>query len=87
MRWMILGVMLLGGGPILFMAAQGWYLWTILNIRSQLHLIGGIAMLLIWLATLYLAAYAALFLVGASLTSLAILDQRMPIKGKSREEV
>jgi low temperature requirement protein LtrA len=72
--------LLLGGGPILFLAAQGWYLWTILNIRSHLHWIGGVAMLLVYLATLVLAAYAALILVGASLTTLAILDQRMPIQ-------
>jgi low temperature requirement protein LtrA len=75
--------LLLGGGPILFLAAQGWYLWRILNIRSQLHLISGVAMLLVCLATLALPAYAALILVGASLTTLAILDQKMPNKRQS----
>ena len=79
--------LLLGGGPILFLAAQGRYLWTILKIRSQLHWIGGIAMLLVWLATLALAAYAALILVASNLTILTILDQKMPIKRKSREGV
>ncbi|MEJ2351270.1 MAG: low temperature requirement protein A [Anaerolineales bacterium] len=79
--------MLLGGGPILFLAAQGWYLWMILNIRSQLHLIGGIALLLVCLATLALAAYAALILVGASITALAMLDQEMSNNKVSRKGV
>ena len=30
----------LGDGPILFLAAQGWYLWAVPNVRSQLHLKG-----------------------------------------------
>jgi low temperature requirement protein LtrA len=70
--------LLLGGGPILFLAAQGWYLWTVLNIRSQLHLTGGIGLLLVYLATLALPAYAALILVGTSLATLAIFDPMMP---------
>ncbi|HSF83157.1 MAG TPA: low temperature requirement protein A [Anaerolineales bacterium] len=69
--------LLLGGGPILFLAAQGRYLWKILNIRSQLHWIGGVALLLVDLTTLALPAYAALILVGVSLATLAILDQKM----------
>jgi low temperature requirement protein LtrA len=69
--------LLLGGGPVLFLAAQGWYLSAILNVRSQLHWIGGVALLLVWLVTLALPAYLALILVGISLTGLAILDQRM----------
>jgi low temperature requirement protein LtrA len=72
--------LLLGAGPMLFLAAQGWYLRAILNVRSQLHWIGGVALLLVWLATLALPAYAALMLVGANLTTLAILDQKMPNK-------
>jgi low temperature requirement protein LtrA len=69
--------LLLGGGPILFLAAQGWYIMAILNVRSQLHWIGGVGLLLVFLATLVLPAYLALILVGTSLTSLAVLDQRM----------
>jgi low temperature requirement protein LtrA len=79
--------LMLGGGPILFLAAQGWYLWTVLDIRSQLHWISGVAMLLVCLATLALPAYAALILIGASLTMLAILDQKMPIQRQSKEGV
>jgi low temperature requirement protein LtrA len=69
--------LLLAGGPILFLAAQGWYLMAILNVRSKLHWIGGVGLLLVFLVTFALPAYLALILVGTSLTSLAILDQRM----------
>ena len=65
--------LLLGGGPILFLAAQGWYLWAVPNVRSQLHVIGGGALLLVGVATLAVPPYVALLLVGASVSTLAIL--------------
>jgi low temperature requirement protein LtrA len=65
--------LLLGGGPILFLAAHGWYLWAVPNVRSQLHLVGGVALLLVGLATLAAPPYVALLLVGACLATLAIL--------------
>ena len=65
--------LLLAGGPILFLAAQGWYLWLVPKVRSQLHLIGGIALLLVSLVTLSVPPYVALLLVGASVSTLAIL--------------
>jgi low temperature requirement protein LtrA len=65
--------LLLGGGPILFLAAQGWYLWAVPNVRSQLHVLGGAAMLLVGLTTLAVPPYVALILVSASLSTLAIL--------------
>ena len=68
-------LLLLGGGPMLFLAAQGLYLWVVPNIRSQLHLIGWVALLLVGLATLAVQPYVALILVGASLTTLAIFDR------------
>jgi low temperature requirement protein LtrA len=67
--------LLLGGGPILFLAAQGWYLWTVPSVRSQLHVIGGGALLLAALATLAVPPYVALLLVSASVSTLAILDR------------
>jgi low temperature requirement protein LtrA len=66
--------LLLAGGPILFLAAQSWYLSAVLHIRSKFHLIGGAVLLLVGLVTLALPSYAALILVGVSLTTLAILD-------------
>ena len=67
--------LLLGGGPILFLAAQGWYLWAVPNVRSQLHVIGGGALLFVGLTTLAVPPYVALFLVGTSVSILAILDR------------
>ena len=67
--------LLLGGGPVLFLAAQGWYLWAIPNVRSQLHVIGGGALLLVGLATSTVPPYVALFLVCASVSTLAVLDR------------
>jgi low temperature requirement protein LtrA len=65
--------LLLGGGPILFLAAQGWYLWAVPKVRSQLHLIGVIALLLFGLVTLAVPPYVALLLVGTSVSTIAIL--------------
>jgi low temperature requirement protein LtrA len=68
--------LLLGRGPILFLAAQGWYLWAVPNIRSQLHMIGGVALLLVGFATLTVPPYIALLLVGAGVSTLAILARQ-----------
>jgi low temperature requirement protein LtrA len=67
--------LMLGGGPIFFLAAQGWYLWLVPNVRSKLHLFGGIALLLAGLATLATPPYGALLLIGACLVTVAILDR------------
>ena len=66
--------LLLVGGPILFLAAQSWYLLVILHIRSNIQLIGGAALFLVGLVSLALPAYGALILVGLTLTILAIFD-------------
>jgi low temperature requirement protein LtrA len=65
--------LLLAGGPILFLAAQGWYLWAVPNVRSKMHMIGGVALLLVGFATLTVPPYIALLLVGASVSTLAVL--------------
>ena len=67
--------LLLAGGPLLFLAAQGWYLWAVPFVRSRLHLVGGVALLLVGLATLAAPPYVALFLIGACLSILAILGR------------
>jgi len=67
--------LLLGGGPILFLAAQGWYLLQVPRVRSRLHVIGGVALIFVGLVTPAVPAYIALFLVGASVSILAILDR------------
>lgn len=68
--------LLLCGGPILFLAAQGWYLWTVLKVRPRLPLAGSAALVLVGFVTLAAPPYVALILVAASLTTLAILDRR-----------
>jgi low temperature requirement protein LtrA len=65
--------LLLSGGPILFLGAQGWYLWAVPKVRSQLHLVGTVALLLVGLVTLAAPPYVALLLVGASISTVAIL--------------
>jgi low temperature requirement protein LtrA len=67
--------LLLAGGPILFLASQGWYLWQVPRVRSKLHVIGGVALLLVGLATPFVPAYIALFVVSACISSIAILDR------------
>ena len=67
--------LLLGGGPILFLAAQGWYLWAVPKVRPQLHLIGGVALLLVGFALPAVPPYVALLLVGATVSILAILGR------------
>jgi low temperature requirement protein LtrA len=73
--------LLLAGGPILFLTAQGGYLRTALNVRSCLHPIAAAALALVGLATPAIPPYAALILVSGSLAAIAILDgQRTGIK-------
>lgn len=63
------------GGPILYVAAQGWYLWAVPHISPRLHLIGNAMLVLGGLAALTAPSYVALILVGMNLTILAILDR------------
>lgn len=68
--------LLLYGGPILFLVAQGWYSWLVLQVWPRLRLVGSAALVLVGFAALTTPPYVALILVGASLTTLAILDRR-----------
>ncbi len=67
--------LLLGGGPVIFLAAQGWYLWAVPKVRSQVHVIGGAALLFVGSVALAVPPYVALLLVGTCLATLAILDR------------
>jgi low temperature requirement protein LtrA len=68
--------LLLFGGPILYLIAQGWYLWTVPGVFSRLRPIGSAALALLGLATLTAPPYVALILVGVTLWILAVLDRR-----------
>jgi low temperature requirement protein LtrA len=67
--------MLLYGGPILYLVAQGWYLWAVPRVSLRLRLIGSAALVLVGFATLSAPPYVALILVGATLWILAVLDR------------
>jgi low temperature requirement protein LtrA len=67
--------LLLGGGPVLFLAAQGWYLWLVPRDRSRRYIIGEGVLLLIGFAMLAVPPYVALFLVSATVSTFAILDR------------
>jgi low temperature requirement protein LtrA len=67
--------LLLCGGPILFLAAQGWYLWAVPKVWPRLHIIGGVALLLVGLATQAVSPYVALLIVCVCLATLAVLDR------------
>jgi len=69
--------LLVYGGPILYLVTQGWYLWAVPRNSPRLRLIGSAALVLLGFATLTAPPYVALILVGASLTTLAILDRQM----------
>ena len=66
--------LLLYGGPILFLAAQGWYLWAVPHVSPRLHLAGSAALLLVGCAALMAPPYLALVLAGAGLTILVMVD-------------
>jgi low temperature requirement protein LtrA len=68
--------LLLFGGPILVLAAQGWYLWAVLRIPPLLRIAGIAALVVLGVAAATVPPYAALVLAGASLTVLAMLDSR-----------
>lgn len=68
--------LLLYGGPILYLVAQGWYLWAVPQVSPHLRLIGGAGLALVGVVALAVPAYVAVILAGASLTTLAILDRR-----------
>jgi low temperature requirement protein LtrA len=66
---------LLYGGPILYLVAQGWYLWAVARVLSYLRLIGSAALILAGFATSSAPPYVALILAGPMLWILAVLDR------------
>jgi low temperature requirement protein LtrA len=67
--------LLLYGGPILYLVAQGWYLWAVPRVSPRPRLIGSVALVLVGFAASSAPPYVALILVGVSLTILAMLDR------------
>lgn len=68
--------LLLYGGLILFLVALGWHSWLVLRVWPRPHLVGSAALVPVGIVALAVPPYVALVLVGASLTTLALLDRR-----------
>jgi len=67
--------LLLTGGPMLYLLAQGWYYHVLLRVRPLLRLIGTTALGLLGIATLTVPTYIVLILFAASLSFHAVLDR------------
>ena len=63
-----------GCGPLLFLAAQSWYLRAVPKTRSRLRLLGSILLICGSVASVFLPAYIALILTNLTLTGLAAVD-------------
>ncbi len=68
--------LMLAGGPLLFFAAQGWYLWWVPRVSPRLQLMGGAMLVVAGFVALALPAYGALTLVSACLAGLAFVDKK-----------
>jgi hypothetical protein len=69
---------------LLFLAAQGFYLWLVPKVPPRIHLIGGFGLMLTALASRELPAYGALILISRFLGILAVLKSKMS-KGLKKE--
>jgi low temperature requirement protein LtrA len=74
-RMSVAVALLLFGGPVLFLLAEGWYLWAVPHVWPRLRLIGSAALVLVGFASWTAPSYIALILAGVTLATLAILDQ------------
>jgi low temperature requirement protein LtrA len=71
-----IGRLLLFGGPVLFLVAQAWHLRALASDVPLLRLVGAAALVMVGFTALLAEPFAALILLGASLTMLAVFDQR-----------
>ncbi len=69
--------LMMAGGPILLIAAQGWYLWVGPKEQPRMQGIGVAVLLLIGFVSSVVPAYVALILVGLGLMGLVILDNKL----------
>jgi len=68
--------LLLFGGPVHFVLAQGWYLKAVLRVSSRPQLMGSAVLILLGCAAVKRPSYAALILAGIGLLLLVLLDRR-----------
>jgi low temperature requirement protein LtrA len=67
--------LLLTGGPIIFLGAQGWYLWAVTDTRPRLQVIGIAALLIVGICTQLVPPYVALIFVATTLVILVAFDR------------
>jgi low temperature requirement protein LtrA len=65
---------LLGGGPILFLLAQGWYLIKVPNIKPYMYAVGAFLILIVNIGACFFPAWLSLIATGIIITILAILE-------------
>jgi len=65
---------LLGGGPILFLSAQGWYLIKVPNIRPYRYIVCGILFLFVSFTACLFQSWIALIINGLILIMLSIFE-------------
>ncbi len=65
---------LLGGGPILFLAAQGWYLVKVPNIKPYTYAVCAFLILIVSISACFFPAWIALIATGFIITILAVLE-------------
>jgi low temperature requirement protein LtrA len=68
--------LLIFGGPILFLLAQGWYLWTVPKASARLQICGSVGFALLGGFALMTPVYVAQLAAGACLAILVWLDWR-----------
>lgn len=66
--------LLLAGGPMLFLMAQGLYLRVVTTVRSKLHWIACVSLAAAGIIALTVPAYLALTLVSLTLAAIAVAD-------------
>lgn len=66
--------LLLFGGPVLFLLAQGWYLWTVLCVPPRSQLAGSIALVLMGCIALMTPPYLAMVLGVVALVVLVVIN-------------
>jgi Predicted membrane protein len=65
---------LLGGGPILFLIAQGWYLMKVPNIKPRMYVIIGFLILLVSIVACFFPGWIVLIAIGFIITILVIFE-------------
>jgi low temperature requirement protein LtrA len=68
-------MLMLFGGPILFLVAEGWYLRSVVGVRPRLQDAGVVSLLVIGALMFAAPVYLALVVVAGVLTSLAAFNQ------------